>query len=616
MSCMANANPNVVFIHLDLGIGGAESLVLNLAKATLHPNHDGADGSLRRRQRHQRKYQGENSDHPSSNRGYDDVDDDVDGDGGGGGGGNGVGSVSSSSPSFGSVSIYTTHCSPTHCYDEVRPPDGPLSSYVRVRGSWIPRDLHFGGTALCSAARMLYLAWRARRENPDADVFVIDVLPTGVPYLAEYCNVSAGVLFYCHFPDKLLTRDTVNGETAADDDKGEKKSMLNSLSRLRRMYRWAMDATEEWSMSYSDLLVVNSNFTRGEVKRVFPSLFPSPDSDGTVDLDRNGERVKVLYPSIESSLAKQRKIRSGMNSTEVEVNNNAPFGESLIGPIVSLNRFERKKNVALLLRAYDLLIERANNEGGTSMNDLPPLIIAGGYDPINAENVEHLAELRVLGDEILARYSLPRSTVCPPSKSGAPVDDILGGITRGPSIAFLPSISNARRTQLLATASVWCYTPHREHFGIVPIEAMDAGVPVVAIRSGGPMETIVDGMTGYLIDYSPDEAVGLATPRENPTVRGFANAIHKLLSNRCQSKVMGQRGRERVDKAFGIETFRKQWWELLHEAQNRGMRRHSKGCTSYPSLGWSVLRALEDMLWVILFVLVCTLTWKYLKRKE
>ena len=42
--------------------------------------------------------------------------------------------------------------------NEVKPPDGPLSSFVRVRGSWIPRKLFVvGGTALCSALRMLYL---------------------------------------------------------------------------------------------------------------------------------------------------------------------------------------------------------------------------------------------------------------------------------------------------------------------------------------------------------------------------------------------------------------------------------------------------------------------------
>ena len=548
---------HVVFIHLDLGIGGAESLVLNLAKATSESDH-GADGQQE------------------------------------------------ASPS-GSVSIYTTHCSPTHCYDEVKPPDGPLSPYVHVRGSWIPRKFYFGGTALCSAIRMLYLTYRAVRENPQADVFVIDVLPTGVPYLVEYCNVTAGILFYCHFPDKLLTRDTVNGETDTGD---ERKSIAG---QLKQIYRWAMDTAEEWTMSYSDLIVVNSKFTRGEVEKVFPSLFQSSRSNS--EGNGYGGRVKVLYPAIESSLSKQRRRTLG---NEVDQKTNAPTNKPTAqGPIVSLNRFERKKNVALLLHAYDLLLERASTDkDATTIRNLPPLVIAGGYDPLNVENVEHLSELRTLADEILDKYNLPRSTVCSPSKSSTAGDDLEFTKCNNASIAFHPSISNAKRTQLLACASVWCYTPHREHFGIVPLEAMDAGVPVVAIRSGGPMETIVDGVTGYLVDYVPssvdndsdDDAK--APQRDNLTVRGFAEAIHKLLSNPIQSKVMGQRGRERVDEAFGMTTFRRQWWELLREARKRGLQRHRRVCNSYPSLGLSVIRSFWELVLVVLLAVLVSWAWK------
>ncbi|KAL7539109.1 hypothetical protein ACHAXR_009036 [Thalassiosira sp. AJA248-18] len=579
---MSNPNPHVVFIHLDLGIGGAESLVINLAKANLRRDH-GADGQKADK---------------SSDK-----------------------SADTPSPS-GSISIYTTHCSPTHCYDEVKPPAGPLSSYVHVRGSWIPRKFYFGGTALCSALRMLYLTYRAMKENPRANAFVIDVLPTGVPYLAEYCNVNAGVLFYCHFPDKLLTRDSVNGETEVDDGKGS-TIFLQRLDQLKRIYRWVLDTTEEWTMSYSDLIVVNSKFTRGEVEKVFPSLFlpqnNSANIENTTNSGINGERVKVLYPAIESSLSKERKASIG-NSNRAD---REKTEYKMSGPIVSLNRFERKKNVALLLHAYDLLLERTS-KGDTTAN-LPPLIIAGGYDPLNVENVEHLSELRVLADEILDRYNLPRSTVCSPSRSSTSTDDDALEVQdssgrpnphlQNASIAFHPSISNAKRTQLLSSASVWCYTPHREHFGIVPLEAMNAGVPLVAIRSGGPMETIVDGVTGYLVDYSAGDAMS-ASPRENPTVKGFANAIFKLLSSPSRSKVMGQRGRERVDQAFGMETFRKQWWELIREAQKRGYERHRRRYTSYPNLTWSLVRSFGEMIWVVLFAMLVTwFTWS-LKRLE
>lgn len=42
------------------------------------------------------------------------------------------------------------------------------------------------------------------------------------------------------------------------------------------------------------------------------------------------------------------------------------------------------------------------------------------------------------------------------------------------------------------------YTPENEHFGIVPLEAMLAGIPVLVTNTGGPLETIYDGRIGWL----------------------------------------------------------------------------------------------------------------------
>ena len=49
-------------------------------------------------------------------------------------------------------------------------------------------------------------------------------------------------------------------------------------------------------------------------------------------------------------------------------------------------------------------------------------------------------------------------------------------------------------------AAVAVFAPHAEEFGIAPLEAMASGLPVVAWREGGLVETIVDGETGYLVD--------------------------------------------------------------------------------------------------------------------
>jgi alpha-1,3/alpha-1,6-mannosyltransferase len=62
-----------------------------------------------------------------------------------------------------------------------------------------------------------------------------------------------------------------------------------------------------------------------------------------------------------------------------------------------------------------------------------------------------------------------------------------------------------------------CGAPFQnEHFGMVPLEAMAAQRAVVACASGGPMESIVEGVTGYLCA---------------PTPAAFADAAARLLQD-------------------------------------------------------------------------------------
>ncbi len=67
-------------------------------------------------------------------------------------------------------------------------------------------------------------------------------------------------------------------------------------------------------------------------------------------------------------------------------------------------------------------------------------------------------------------------------------------------VLFLLSVPASLKSMLLQTARLLIYTPPDEHFGIVPLEAMLNGVPVLAANSGGPLESIVEGQTGWLRD--------------------------------------------------------------------------------------------------------------------
>jgi len=71
------------------------------------------------------------------------------------------------------------------------------------------------------------------------------------------------------------------------------------------------------------------------------------------------------------------------------------------------------------------------------------------------------------------------------SNSNPPGESLLNS-----DVLFLPSISEAQRSFLLGISMCLLYTPSNEHFGIVPCEAMASHVPVIAVNSGGPLESI------------------------------------------------------------------------------------------------------------------------------
>jgi alpha-1,3/alpha-1,6-mannosyltransferase len=107
-------------------------------------------------------------------------------------------------------------------------------------------------------------------------------------------------------------------------------------------------------------------------------------------------------------------------------------------------------------------------------------------------------------------------------------------------VLFLLSIPATLKNYLLRTASLLVYTPAQEHFGIVPLEAMIAGVPVLAHNSGGPLETIEEGRTGWL---RPAEGVQWAAVMRMALFEMEEGAVLD----------MATRGRERIIELFSRE---------------------------------------------------------------
>jgi glycosyltransferase involved in cell wall biosynthesis len=82
----------------------------------------------------------------------------------------------------------------------------------------------------------------------------------------------------------------------------------------------------------------------------------------------------------------------------------------------------------------------------------------------------------------------------------------------GPNAELLGRVSDAQRDALLAGARGLLF-PGEEDFGIVPVEAQAAGLPVIAYGVGGASETVLDGVTGVLFDAQTPAAIAAAIER-------------------------------------------------------------------------------------------------------
>lgn len=63
-------------------------------------------------------------------------------------------------------------------------------------------------------------------------------------------------------------------------------------------------------------------------------------------------------------------------------------------------------------------------------------------------------------------------------------------------VTLIPSPSEEEKFRLYQECDSALYTPPNEHFGIVPIEALEQRRPVIVCDSGGPSETVIEDVTG------------------------------------------------------------------------------------------------------------------------
>mmetsp|Transcript_25581 Transcript_25581/g.101008 ORF Transcript_25581/g.101008 Transcript_25581/m.101008 type:complete len:171 (+) Transcript_25581:374-886(+) len=170
---MAKTKIKVAFVHPDLGLGGAERLIVDSAVGLKELGHE--------------------------------------------------------------ASIYTAH------YDERRRFPEVSSINVHVVGGFIPRTLAGKFKALLTSIQCMYIAiYLCFFCRTSFDVAVCDIvsLPNVIFWLFR-----KPVVFYCHFPDKLLAR------TLQVDARGHAKTS----PPVQKLYRFGVDLLEEYSMRFASV---------------------------------------------------------------------------------------------------------------------------------------------------------------------------------------------------------------------------------------------------------------------------------------------------------------------------------------------------------------------------
>ena len=122
-------------------------------------------------------------------------------------------------------------------------------------------------------------------------------------------------------------------------------------------------------------------------------------------------------------------------------------------------------------------------------------------------------------------------------------------------------VTKAEAIELYSHAQVFCCPSVYEPFGIINLEAMACRAPVVASATGGILEVVVDGETGFLVPFAPDAVTGFPVDAEQ-FARDLAARLTELMADPERCRRFGDAGRARVERMFSWEAIAEQTVEL------------------------------------------------------
>ncbi|MFP4343768.1 MAG: glycosyltransferase [Anaerolineales bacterium] len=253
--------------------------------------------------------------------------------------------------------------------------------------------------------------------------------------------------------------------------------------------------------------------------------------EDAVDVE-DDRRFAVIPPGVNLEIFGTESRSANEEETRERVRNrlarDIAAGRRELPAIVASSRLDPKKNHLGLVRAYaesEMLQERANL-----------VLITGALDdPLRDAEEASPTEKRVLAEirEVVEEH------------------DIRGKVSAF-GLQGQPALAAAYRF-FAEQGSVFALTALYEPFGLAPLEAAAAGLPVVVTENGGPSESLVEGSVEYGVLVDP------TSPSD------VARGLERVLGDKETWRALAERGRQRVLDRYTWERTARGYLEVLEE---------------------------------------------------
>ncbi len=214
------------------------------------------------------------------------------------------------------------------------------------------------------------------------------------------------------------------------------------------------------------------------------------------------ERVEVLYPGVDTA-----RFRPDGGKVRARFQLNVPQDAPLVVMVARFQDVKGHDTFQAIARQVALQMPETR------------FLVAGGYAQTEADRRYQQAILRAHQQDPLLKDRL----------------------------RYLDEVEAVER--LYAAADVVVVPSRFESYGVVNIEAMASGVPVVSTNRGGPTETVIHGETGYLC--APEDTAQ------------FAAYVIQLLRDEALRQGMGQAARQHVEAHFSAQGNARQFTNAL-----------------------------------------------------